>query len=62
MGIKAIKIADNDELISVRQTDLHQELIIATRNGMGVRFKGPDVRPMGCFVGGVRGVNLSGDD
>ena len=61
-GIKAIKIADNDELISVRQTDLHQELIIATRNGMGVRFKGPDVRPMGRFVGGVRGVNLSGDD
>jgi DNA gyrase subunit A len=61
-GIKAIRISEDDELISVKQTHLDQELLIATRNGMGVRFKGPDVRPMGRFVGGVRGVNLSADD
>jgi DNA gyrase subunit A len=62
VGIKAINIAEDDELISVRLTDGNHELFIATRNGMAVRFKESDVRPMGRFVGGVRGVRLEGDD
>jgi DNA gyrase subunit A len=62
VGIKAINIADGDELIGVRLTDGNQELFIATRLGMAVRFKEGDVRPMGRFVGGVRGVRLEKDD
>jgi DNA gyrase subunit A len=62
VGIKAINIADGDELISVRLTDGNHELFIATRRGMAVRFIESDVRPMGRFVGGVRGVRLEGDD
>ncbi|HOR29585.1 MAG TPA: DNA gyrase C-terminal beta-propeller domain-containing protein, partial [Candidatus Sumerlaeota bacterium] len=60
--IKAINIADDDELIAVRMTNGHQQLLIATREGMAVRFDENDVRPMGRFVGGVRGINLRGDD
>ena len=62
VGIKAINIADDDELISVRLTNGAQEILIATRNGMAVRFKEDDVRPMGRFVSGVRGVTLEDDD
>ncbi|HOE95429.1 MAG TPA: DNA gyrase subunit A [Candidatus Sumerlaeota bacterium] len=62
VGIKAINIADDDELIAVRMTNGHQQLLIATREGMAVRFDENDVRPMGRFVGGVRGINLRGDD
>ena len=62
VGIKAINIADDDELISVRLTSGQHEVLIATRDGMAVRFKESDVRPMGRFVGGVRGISLRGDD
>ena len=62
VGIKAINIADDDDLISVRMTNGVQEILIATRDGMAVHFKEDDVRPMGRFVGGVRGVSLEGDD
>jgi DNA gyrase subunit A len=62
VGIKAINIADGDELISVRLTNGTQEIVIATHLGMAVRFKEDDVRPMGRFVGGVRGITLGDDD
>jgi DNA gyrase subunit A len=62
VGIKAINIADDDELIGVRLTSGTQEMLIATRHGMAVHFNEEDVRPMGRFVGGVRGVRLEGDD
>ena len=62
VGIKAIKIAEDDELIEVWMTGGNQEILIATHNGMAVRFNEQDVRPMGRFVGGVRGVALRDDD
>ncbi len=62
VGIKAINIADDDDLISVRLTNGSQELIIATRGGMAVKFNEDDVRSMGRFVGGVRGITLDDDD
>ncbi len=61
-GIKAINIAGDDELICVRLTNGNQEILIATRDGMAVRFKEDDARPMGRFVGGVRGISLRGED
>jgi len=62
VGIKAINIADDDELIAVRMTNGTQEILIATHGGMAVHFKEEDVRPMGRFVGGVRGISLADDD
>lgn len=61
-GINAIKIAEDDELIDVRLTTGEQELFIATKNGMAIRFKETNVRPMGRHVQGVRGISLRKGD
>ncbi|MBX7246936.1 MAG: DNA gyrase subunit A [Candidatus Sumerlaeaceae bacterium] len=61
-GIKAIKIEDGDELVDVKLTNGQSEIVLATREGMAVRFHETDARPMGRFTGGVRGITLSGKD
>jgi DNA gyrase subunit A len=61
-GIRAINLAGNDELISVRITNGSKEMALSTRNGMLVRFKETDVRSMGRTAGGVRGVTLGKGD
>ena len=62
VGIKAINIAEDDELISVRLTNGQQELFIATHGGMAVRMKEEGIRPMGRYVAGVRGIKLKSED
>ncbi len=61
-GIIAINLADDDELIAVRRTDGNQQVALATRSGMLVRFDEREARSMGRGAGGVRGVALSEDD
>jgi DNA gyrase subunit A len=61
-GINAINIEDDDELIEVHVTDGTNDIVLATRNGMSIRFGEKDVRNMGRATTGVRGVQLSGDD
>ncbi|HXF42391.1 MAG TPA: DNA gyrase subunit A [Pyrinomonadaceae bacterium] len=61
-GINAININDGDELISVFRTDGKQQIFIATRDGMAVRFNEKDVRPMGRVAAGVRGISLRNKD
>lgn len=61
-GINAINIDEGDELIEVIRTDGKQHIFVATHDGMAVRFKETDVRPMGRAARGVRGVNLRGGD
>ena len=62
-GVIAINIADGDEVVDVRLTNGHNELIIADRNGRAVRFNETDVRCMGRVSTGVRGMKLDdGDD
>jgi DNA gyrase subunit A len=61
-GIIAISLDDGDEVIGVRLTDGHQEVILSTRDGQAIRFKESDVRPMGRGAGGVRGVTLEAGD
>jgi DNA gyrase subunit A len=61
-GINAINIDEGDELLSVIATDGKQQILIATHQGMAVRFNESDVRPMGRVARGVRGVNLRKDD
>jgi DNA gyrase subunit A len=62
VGIRAINLEDGDELISVRETDGKQMIIIATYDGMAICFKETDVRPMGRAAAGVRGILLREGD
>ncbi len=61
-GLIAIVLDEDDELINVRLTDGNDDIILSTHNGMCIRFKETDVRPMGRVSHGVRGIKLSGDD
>lgn len=61
-GLIAIHLKEEDELISVKMTDGHKEIIIGTKNGMLIRFPETDVRSMGRSATGVKGITLSGDD
>jgi len=61
-GIVAINLDQGDELIAARLTDGEQDLFLATRLGMAIRFSESDIRPMGRNARGVRGISLSSDD
>ena len=62
-GVIAINIAEGNEVVDVRLTNGHNELILADRNGRAVRFNETDVRCMGRVSTGVRGMKLDdGDD
>lgn len=61
-GIIALGIADDDELISVLWTDGKQDVIIATENGLAIRFTEKDVRSMGRTATGVIGIKLRDKD
>ena len=60
-GVIAINIAEGDEVVDVRLTNGHNELILANRNGRAVRFDEEAIRPMGRVSTGVRGMRLDGD-
>ncbi len=61
-GIRAINIADGDELFGVVMTNGTDELMLASREGLACRFKEEDVRSMGRSAGGVSGMNLAEGD
>jgi DNA gyrase subunit A len=61
-GIIAMGVEEGDAVIAVQQTDGTAEVFIGTRDGMAIRFKESDVRPMGRTAYGVRGITLRGDD
>jgi DNA gyrase subunit A len=61
-GIKAIKIEKDDELIDVQVTFGTNDVVLATHNGMSVRFHESDVREMGRDTTGVKGVELAKGD
>ncbi len=61
-GVNAINIADDDQLIDVQVTTGDDEVILATREGMAIRFNESDAREMGRATSGVRGINLSSGD
>lgn len=61
-GLIAIDLNEGDELAWVRLTDGNKELVVATRNGMAIRFHETDVRVMGRAAKGVKAIALRGDD
>ena len=58
----AIRLADNDELVTVRTTNGENDILIFTKVGMGIRFAEKDLRSMGRGTQGVRGVKLREGD
>lgn len=62
VGVNAIIIRDDDEVIGVRLTNGDSEIIMANRNGRAIRFPEDKVRTMGRMSTGVRGMTLDGDD
>jgi len=61
-GIIACELREGDELIGVELTDGSQQIILATKNGMAVRFEEQTVRSMGRTATGVRGITLKDND
>ena len=62
VGLNAINIRDEDELIDVQITSGEDEVILASRAGKAIRFHESDARPMGRATEGVRGLRLRGED
>ncbi|HUQ47034.1 MAG TPA: DNA gyrase subunit A [Gemmatimonadaceae bacterium] len=61
-GIKAIKIEPGDELIDVQVTSGTNDIVLATKHGLSVRFHEQDVREMGRDTTGVKGIELKPED
>jgi DNA gyrase subunit A len=61
-GIIAISLDKGDELVDVQLTTGNQDIFLATRLGMAIRFKEDDVRDTGRTARGVRGISLDEDD
>jgi DNA gyrase subunit A len=61
-GIRAIKLDENDELISTKLSDGSQTVMIASANGQACRFNEKEVRSMGRVTRGVIGIRLDKDD
>ncbi|TKS60014.1 MAG: DNA gyrase subunit A [Nitrospira sp.] len=57
-GIIALGLEDGDKLISVHLTDGHREILLGTKQGITIRFKEEEVRPMGRTAYGVKGITL----
>ena len=61
-GIIAINLDDDDELAWVRLTDGNDDILVATRGGMSIRFNENDCRPIGRTARGVKAIELKEND
>ena len=61
LGVKAIVMREDDELLQVELTDGNSEILMANRNGRAIRFDESNVREMGRVSTGVRGMRLDED-
>ena len=61
-GIRALTMREDDELITVLDTNGTENVLLATRKGMAICFNENDVRPTGRTAGGVRGIALRSGD
>ncbi|MDP8959651.1 MAG: DNA gyrase subunit A [Actinomycetota bacterium] len=58
----AINLQEGDEVVAVRATNGENDLLMFTRQGLGIRFGEEDIRPMGRSTRGVRGMRLRAGD
>ncbi|MGO4347722.1 DNA gyrase subunit A [Paenibacillus sp. MCAF9] len=62
VGLIAISLREDDDLIGVKLTDGNQEIIMGTAQGMSIRYSEQDVRSMGRSATGVKGIQLDDED
>jgi len=58
-GIRAINLQDDERLVAVKITDGDQDVLLASSDGMAIRFHEGDIRPMGRTARGVKGIALN---
>ena len=61
-GLIAINLDENDELTWVKLSDGSSDIIVATKNGVAIRFNENDARPLGRTARGVKSISLDEDD
>jgi DNA gyrase subunit A len=61
-SVIAIRLQGNDEVVAVRATSGENDLLLFSKDGMGIRFPEADLRPMGRATQGVRGMKLRDED
>jgi DNA gyrase subunit A len=61
-GIIAIKLRDDDELVSVQHSTGNDDILMVSRMGQAIRFAEKEARPMGRDTGGVKGMGLRKGD
>ena len=61
-GLIALELLEGDELAWVKMTEGKDDVLVATKNGMAIRFNEKDVRAMGRQARGVKAMNLSDGD
>lgn len=61
-GLIAINLDEGDELAWVKITDGHSDVVLATRQGMSIRFHEEDARSMGRTARGVKAISLEAED
>ncbi len=61
-GLRAIELVDGDELINVSLTNGEEDLLVATKKGLSIRFKETDARAMGRTTRGVKAIELNEGD
>lgn len=61
-GVKAIRVAEGDELVGVAVSNGSNQVFLATSKGKSIRFDESEVRPSGRTAGGVRGIKLAAGD
>ncbi|WP_027093026.1 DNA gyrase subunit A [Cohnella thermotolerans] len=62
VGLIAISLREDDDLIGVKLTDGNREIVLGTSEGMSIRFSEQDVRAMGRSATGVKGIQLDEGD
>ncbi|QMV42199.1 DNA gyrase subunit A [Cohnella cholangitidis] len=62
VGLIAISLREDDDLIGVKLTDGEREIVMGTSQGMSIRFSEQDVRAMGRSATGVKGIQLDDND
>lgn len=61
-GINAVTLREDDQLLMVKEVDSSAEILLATNQGLSIRFRVSDIRPMGRTASGVKGIALKGND
>ncbi|MFE6795597.1 DNA gyrase subunit A [Paenibacillus chitinolyticus] len=61
-GIVACKVGAGDEILHVQLSDGTKDIMLATKQGMSIRFREEEVNPMGRAAAGVRGLQLREGD